>query len=749
MKNTMFLIIMLGFLITSSFAGPVSHFGMLKACKIGSKGQLCGEKTGTSTAIQVKGPSFYWSVGTGVQFYSPDVVDWFVDNMQIGIIRAAMGIQYYKENSGKIDTNSTTPVGYQGDPARQKAIMKTMIEAAIVNDIYVIIDWHSHNAHTASESALAKTFFREMATEYKNVPNIIWEIYNEPVSATASTINTYATDIIKTIRDAGSKNLVIIGSNFYSQKPGEQATTYGSSDKAITDNVAFVFHFYSEEHSFSASSGIGGSATTAMNGGYAVIGSEWGFTNANGSGNVGTASNWTSWMDNNKISNCNWSVSNLSEKSAMFSTSTTSANLSTSNLTTSGKNFQTYMGSNKWTAQIPADHPRGNDINATVKDGNSVSIAAAALGLTGNITGVVQPEFGNASFTANSLTYTTSASGSPEEKVRFAYKITQGSVTVQRRVTVTITDRRPILPQKNPIIVSRKIQTKLGLANDFSPKDPANGKLTFKEASLSDASLGTIAFNANRDSLFFTPAESMRNVEYKEVALYYTIQSASGLASSAYIILKIQNLAPIINTNNICCLGSKPNTDPIGIGIQQVGASDREGDKVSFVELYLDSKYPGRLQKINADSFVYYPENNKTGKVVMLAVVTDGFSHSVLGKTNLTLTGSGQSIGDIAQPTEIPGYVPPIPVPIMPINNASAFGMRMLGSGNIEVSFAKSGFAKLDIYSLSGKNMGTLLNGYWNAGSGEFSIKSLNLQKGVYILRLSQGTQTKTLRIVN
>jgi hypothetical protein len=75
--------------------------------------------------------------------------------------------------------------------------------------------------------------------------------------------------------------------------------------------------------------------------------------------------------------------------------------------------------------------------------------------------------------------------------------------------------------------------------------------------------------------------------------------------------------------------------------------------------------------------------------------------------------------------------------------------LASLGLGKIELYFSQSGYAKLDVYSLSGKNMGSLLNGWQNAGSSAVSLKNLNLQKGVYILRLKQGSQIKILRVVN
>jgi len=731
-------------LFLTATAGPVSHFGMLKACKIGNKGQLCGEKTGNTTALFFKGPSLYWSDGTGAPFYSVEAVDWFVDNMQIGVIRAAMAIRYYGNNTEDVNKSGGVP-GYYFDANRQKTLIKNIINAAIINDIYVIVDWHSHNAHQSTEPTLARDFFSEMAREYKDVPNIIWEVYNEPINAGVGDISTYANNVISAIRSAGSQHLVLIGSPSYSKQPQQQAQNWGSSRDA---NVAFTFHFYAGTHPFPNGDGIGTSAQGAMGAGYSIFGSEWGTVNADGNGSVSTsASNsWTNWMDENKVSNCMWNASSLNEGSAIFTTGTGTANLSTSRLTTNGQYFQTYMNKNKWTAQIPSAHPKGNDISTSVKDGSSITISSSQLGLTGSITAVSQPSFGSASSTANSITYTTSPSGSPEEKARFTYKITQGSVVVQRRVTVAITERRPILPQKTPLAVSRRVQTVLNMVNSFSPSDPSGTKLSLKEVSLSNPSLGTVSITNGKDTVIFTPNASLQNAAPTEVTLNYTIQNAAGLSSSASIVLQIQNLAPIINTNNVCCLGSKPNTAPIGIGMGNVGAQDRDKDSIWFAtDIYLDPKYPGRLEKIKADSFVYYPENNKTGKVVMLAVATDGSLNSVLGRTNLTLTGNGTDIGNITPPTEIPGWVSPV-IPKQNAGGGGALSIKYFGQ-SVELNFSQSGFAKLDVYSLSGKNMATLLNGYQNAGSHNIPF-NINLQKGVYILRLKQGSQVKTLRFV-
>jgi len=749
MKRFSVVAVTVSLLLCSAFAGPVSHFGALKRC--GSN--ICGEKTGDNTPIFVKGPSLFWSSGYGSSFYDARTVDWFVDNFQIGIIRAAMGIQYYKENSEPLNAAGTT-FGYYYNKDGQKKLIKAVVDAAIANDIYVIVDWHSHNAQ--SETDLAKTFFGEMAKEYKDVPNIIWEVYNEPVGADAGTISNYANTVISAIRSAGNKNLAIIGSRFYSQNPKEQAQNWGSKD----NNVAFTFHFYAGSHQ--ASGDIGNSAKDAIKAGYPVFASEWGSVDANGGGSVnsGAADSWTSWMDSEKISNCMWNASNIDEGSSIFNTSTNVSNLSTNGLTNSGKYFQTYMGKNKWTALIPSNHPKGNDVNTSVDDGKSIKLDTQ-LGITGTISKVSEPEFGKATIASDgkSITYETPSTGSPSDKVRLIYEITQNNVTVQSKIVINITNRRPVLPEKAPIAVSRRAPTEINIVSTLSVQDPSGKGIEFGEVTVEPSSVGTISISSNKQIATFTPASSQHDVESTEATLNYTVKGKEGGSNSSKVTLKIQNFAPTIRAIGSNYAPTFPNTDPVGIGMKMFSGADKDGDPIEFDQYYLDPKYPGELKRVEGrkDSLVYIPESGKIGKVTILATITDGTAKSPTGGVTITLTGSGSEI-NVTPPTSIPGVVDPDPgdpddpePPVLahPNINAKGMGLSPLGLGRVQLNFASSGFAKLDVYSLSGKKMGNLLSGYQNAGSQEVSLNGLNLQKGVYILRLSQGSQVKTLRVVN
>jgi len=751
------------FFVNAALAGPVSHFGKLVVCG----NNICGEKTGNSTPVFFKGPSLFWSDGDGAPYYRQEAVDWLVDNMQIGVIRAAMAIRYYGENSEEV--NKAGGVwGYYFDKPKQKGLIKAVIDAAIENDIYVIVDWHSHVAH--NETDLARTFFVEIANEYKDVPNIIWEVYNEPMGASEDQVNTYAKSIITALRGANNRNLVLVGSPSWSQKPNSQASKYGASS-AQSDNVAFTFHFYAVTHP--QSGGIGNEASSARTAGYAVFATEWGGTSADGDGNFesGPSKTWTDWLDQNKISSCMWSASAAKKKnntsavqaSSIFKLTANPSNLSQSDLTDgSGSYFKgdNYMGKNKWTSQIPSSHPKSNDLTASVKDGSSVTLSSTQLGITGDITKVSfapsSAESGSYEISSDkkSITYTPPASGSEVAQIRLIYETTQGSVVTQSRITINITERRPVVPEKPAKAVSRKASTVLNATSDLSISDPSGQGVEFTAASVEPSSVGTATYSGT--NITFTPDPSQHTVNSATATLKYTVKSKSGPSNTGSIVLNLQNFAPTIRAMGGTYAPSYPNTAPIGIGMKLFSGADKDGDAIYFDKFYLHEQYPGTWEKVSPDSVVYTPDPTKTGVVTFLAVITDGDKNSPVGGLNITLTGNGTAIGDLPKPTQIPNYVPPEPPEepeppeaIIQFNAAKSIGIASLGFGKIQFYLASSGVAKLDVYSISGKKIGSLLNGHQNAGSKEVSLENLNLQKGVYILRLSQGSQVKTLKIVN
>lgn len=296
------LFVLVCFAFAASRVGPVSAYGQLQAGKNSSgKGQIYGSCKGVSSGneVQVQGMSLFWSIAddVGAPFWTADYVSGLVSRQNIQIIRAPMGVDE-EWGAGNYFTNTSR---YQG-------LMNTVVQAAIDNDIYVIIDYHSHKANDNVNNA--KTFFKYMAEKWGKYDNVIFEIFNEPTSQDWSTIKNYADQVISTIRQY-SDNLIVVGNRSWDQYPNEAA-----SNPINDKNVAYTFHFYAGTHYTGKE---GANAVSAMNSGLSVFVSEWGTVNADGGGSVsGNSSTWLNWMNDHKLSGANWSVSNKNEGASYF-----------------------------------------------------------------------------------------------------------------------------------------------------------------------------------------------------------------------------------------------------------------------------------------------------------------------------------------------------------------------------------------------------------------------------------------------
>src|ERR1035437_6768966 len=113
-------------------------------------------------APQLRGISLSWSLWQGKKYYNPKVIDWLTSDFKISLLRASMGVQ--------------PDSGYLKNRDEQLKLMTTVIDQAIKNSIYVLIDWHDHNADQHLEES--KAFFTLMAKKYSGVPNVIYEIFN-------------------------------------------------------------------------------------------------------------------------------------------------------------------------------------------------------------------------------------------------------------------------------------------------------------------------------------------------------------------------------------------------------------------------------------------------------------------------------------------------------------------------------------------------------------------------------------------
>ena len=268
---------------------------------------------GQGDPFTVHGMSLYWSQWIP-KYYNRDCIKWLRDDWKCTVIRAAMAVDYG---------------GYLENPQVEQAKVMQVVDACIELGIYVIIDWHDHDAE--KHLSQAQSFFRSMAGKYGEYPNVIYEIYNEPLQISWSdVVKPYAESVIGVIREVDPDNLILVGSPDWSQDLDQVA-----ADPIKTDNIAYSLHFYAGTHR----QWLRDKAQTALDSGLAIFVDEWGLSEASGTGTLDYTEMqlWFQFMDANNISWCNWSLSDRDETSAALKPGTDpSGNWENLDLTPSG-----------------------------------------------------------------------------------------------------------------------------------------------------------------------------------------------------------------------------------------------------------------------------------------------------------------------------------------------------------------------------------------------------------------------------
>jgi endoglucanase len=223
------------------------------------------------------------------------------------------------------------PGGYISHPLLKDTII-AVVDAAIEQGIYVIIDFHTSNANSYVNEA--KTFFNEMSAKYKDSPNVLYEVWNEPGPnvSWSDTIKPYCETIINVIRQNDPDNIIICGTPTYSQDVDIAAL----NPITIDPNIAYTLHFYAATHK----DWLRGKALRALNLNIPLFVTEYGTCEASGSGTMDTTETqlWWDFLEENLISYCNWSVANKAETSAILTNGNTKIeNWQTSDLTPSGQ----------------------------------------------------------------------------------------------------------------------------------------------------------------------------------------------------------------------------------------------------------------------------------------------------------------------------------------------------------------------------------------------------------------------------
>ncbi len=266
---------------------PVALNGKLKV----SGTQLVNE---CGNPIQLRGMSTH-----GPQWfrncYSEASLDVLVKDWGISIFRLAM----YVEEQGYI----TNPSGW-------RQWIDSYVDYCGQRGIYCLIDWHvlnpgNPNAHKDD----AIEFWKYMSQKHGQKAHVLYEICNEPNGVGWSDVKSYATDVVKAIRDNNDNTVIIIGTPTWSQD-----VDIASSDKVNGTNIMYTLHFYAGSHRGELRS----KAQSALNNNAPIFVTEFGTSHASGDANYSPdeTKTWISWLNERKISWVCWSFSDKGEVSA-------------------------------------------------------------------------------------------------------------------------------------------------------------------------------------------------------------------------------------------------------------------------------------------------------------------------------------------------------------------------------------------------------------------------------------------------
>lgn len=272
----------------SSSAGPastpVARHGQLRV-----EGNRIVDAKGAP--VTLRGMSLFWSQWKP-QFYNASVVRTLRDDWRADVVRVAIAV-----GEG----------GYLTNPDAEMKRARAVIDAAIRDGMYVIVDWHAHDP----EPKAAIAFFTDIARRYGDRPNIIYEIWNEPYPKYGwrDVIKPYHQAVIARIRAIDPDGLIVAGTPEWSSR-----VDVAAADPLTGTNIAYTLHFYAASHGEEGRT----RTTEALGRGVAIMATEWGTCEASGNGRVDVAATdrWLRFLERHGISHANWSITDKDEACA-------------------------------------------------------------------------------------------------------------------------------------------------------------------------------------------------------------------------------------------------------------------------------------------------------------------------------------------------------------------------------------------------------------------------------------------------
>ncbi len=268
-------------------ANPVKMYGQLQV----NGAQLCDQQ---GNPVVLRGVSLGWH-NLWPRFYNKQAVKWLKEDWHPTVVRAAIGASSVDDHYGE-------------NPQFALDCLYPVVDGAIKQGLYVIIDWHSHTLQTEA----AVKFFGGVAQKYGRHPNVIYELFNEPVEDSWESLKVYATAVINEIRKYDPDNIILMGCPHWDQ----DIHLVADSPLKGFSNVMYTVHFYAATHH----QWLRDRMAAAVGKGIPVFVSECAGMEASGDGPL-NPKEWEAWvecMEQLKISYACWSVSDKNESCSML-----------------------------------------------------------------------------------------------------------------------------------------------------------------------------------------------------------------------------------------------------------------------------------------------------------------------------------------------------------------------------------------------------------------------------------------------
>ena len=278
-------LLLLALALNAAAQTPVKRHGQLQV--IGT--QLCDQN---GQPVVLRGVSFGWH-NIWPRFYNKGAVKELATEWNASVVRVAMGIQ--------IEDN------YLENPEFAKQCIEPVVKAAIKQGIYVIMDWHAHKMHTEE----ARQWFGYFAQKYGKYPNIIYELFNEPVNDSWESLKEYAVVLINEIRKYDPNNVILMGCPHWDQ----HIDLVSASPIQGQKNLMYTVHFYAATHGQQLRDKMVKAHKQVP-----IFVSECAGMEASGNGplNLEEWQKWIDCMEAEKISWVNWSLSDKDETCSML-----------------------------------------------------------------------------------------------------------------------------------------------------------------------------------------------------------------------------------------------------------------------------------------------------------------------------------------------------------------------------------------------------------------------------------------------